>query len=56
LREPGARHRTTFLALVSAYNDLDDATVAGVFDARIDKPASRKDLIAALARAAQGRA
>jgi len=56
LRRPGDRHERAFLALVSAYNDLDDATVAGVFDARIDKPASRKDLIAALARAAQERA
>ncbi len=56
LRRPGDRHERTFLALVSAYNDLDDATVASVFDARIDKPASRKDLIAALARAAQARA
>ena len=52
LREPGSRHQATFLALVSAYNDLDDATLDSVFDARIDKPAGRKELMAALARAA----
>ena len=55
LRQPGDRHRQTFLALVSAYNDLDDATLDGLFDARIDKPATRKDLMAALALAAQAR-
>ena len=55
LRQPGGRHQKTFLILVSAYNDLDDATVDSVFDARIDKPASRKDLMQALARAAAGR-
>ena len=53
LRKPGDRHQRTFLVLISAYNDLDDATVDSVFDARIDKPASRKDLMAALGRAAQ---
>ncbi len=53
LRKPGDRHQQTFLVLISAYNDLDDATVDSVFDARIDKPASRKDLMAALGRAAQ---
>jgi CheY-like chemotaxis protein/anti-sigma regulatory factor (Ser/Thr protein kinase) len=52
LRKPGERHQKTFLVLISAYMDLDDATVEGVFDARIDKPASRKDLVAALGRAA----
>jgi signal transduction histidine kinase len=52
LRKPGDRHQKTFLVLISAYNDLDDATVDGVFDARIDKPASRQDLVAALGRAA----
>ncbi len=52
LRGPGDRHHKTFLVLISAYNDLDDATVDSVFDARIDKPASRKDLMAALGRAA----
>jgi hypothetical protein len=36
--------------------DLHDATVDSVFDARIDKPASRKDLVAALGRATQPRA
>jgi hypothetical protein len=36
--------------------DLDDDNIAGVFDARIDKPASRNDLMAALGRAAQTRA
>ena len=51
LRAPGNRHRKTFLALLSAYNDLDDATLDAVFDARIDKPAGRRDLLAALARA-----
>ena len=56
LREPGNRHQKTFLALVSAYNDLDDATLDRLFDARIDKPATRKDLMAALSLAAQGRA
>jgi len=56
LREPGDRHRNTFLALVSAYNDLDDATLDSLFDARIDKPATRKDLMAALSLAAQPRA
>jgi signal transduction histidine kinase/CheY-like chemotaxis protein len=55
LRKPGGRHQKTFLVLVSAYNDLDDATVDSVFDARIDKPASREDLVAALGRAAQAR-
>ncbi len=53
LRKPGDRHQRTFLVLISAYNDLDDATVDSVFDARIDKPASRKDLMAALGRAAR---
>jgi len=56
LRQPGDRHQKTFLALVSAYNDLDDATLDAVFDARIDKPATRKDLMAALSLAAQARA
>ena len=56
LREPGDRHQKTFLALVSAYNDLDDATLDSLFDARIDKPATRKDLMAALGLAAQPRA
>ena len=53
LRRPGDRHERTFLILISAYNELDDPTAASVFDARIDKPASRKDLVTALARAAQ---
>ena len=52
LRKPGDRHQQTFLVLVSAYNDLDDATVDSVFDARIDKPAARKDLMAVLGLAA----
>jgi len=52
LRRPGARHEKTFLILVSACSDLDDETADAVFDARIDKPASRHDLVAALARAA----
>ncbi|MFL6698923.1 MAG: ATP-binding protein, partial [Vitreoscilla sp.] len=56
LRQPGNRHQKTFLALVSAYNDLDDATLDSLFDARIDKPATRKDLMAALSLAAQARA
>ena len=56
LRKPGDRHQKTFLVLISAYMDLDDATVDSVFDARIDKPASRKDLVAALGRAAQSSA
>ena len=51
LRTDGHRHQKTFLALLSAYNDLDDATLDAVFDARIDKPAGRRDLAAALARA-----
>ena len=51
LRRPGDRHERTFLILISAYNELDDPTAAVVFDARIDKPASRKDLVTALARA-----
>jgi two-component system capsular synthesis sensor histidine kinase RcsC len=55
LRKPGDRHQKTFLVLISAYTDLDDATVDSVFDARIDKPASRKELVAALGRAAQAR-
>jgi len=55
LRRPGDRHQKTFLALVSAYNDLDDATLDAVFDARIDKPAGRKELTAVLGRAAQAR-
>ena len=41
---------------MSAYNDLDDATLDSLFDARIDKPATRKDLMAALSLAAQARA
>ncbi|MEO5687983.1 MAG: hybrid sensor histidine kinase/response regulator [Burkholderiaceae bacterium] len=53
LRKPGGRHQKTFLVLISAYMDLDDATVDSVFDARIDKPAGRKDLMTALSRAAQ---
>jgi CheY-like chemotaxis protein/anti-sigma regulatory factor (Ser/Thr protein kinase) len=52
LRTPGGRHQKAFLVLISAHLDLDDATVAGLFDARIDKPASRNDLLAALGRAA----
>jgi signal transduction histidine kinase len=52
LRQPGGRHEKTFLILVSAYSDLDESSAAAVFDARIDKPASRRDLLAALARAA----
>src|ERR1700756_1794106 len=56
LRQPGDRHQSTFLALVSAYNDLDDATLDSLFDARIDKPATRKDLMAALSLAALARA
>ena len=56
LRKPGDRQQQTFLVLISAYNDLDDATVESVFDARIDKPASRHDLMAALGRASQARA
>ena len=55
LRKPGERHQKTFLVLISAYMDLDDATVDSVFDVRIDKPASRKDLVAALGRANQAR-
>ena len=55
LREAGNRHQKTFLALVSAYNDLDDATLDSLFDARIDKPAGRKELMAVLSRAAQAR-
>ena len=53
LRRPGERHDKTFLALISAYSDLDDATIDAVFDARIDKPVSRADLIEALGRASQ---
>ena len=56
LRQPGDRHQKTFLALVSAYNDLDDATLDRLFDARIDKPAGRKELVASLGLAAQARA
>jgi len=56
LRRAGDRHERTFLILISACNELDDPTAASVFDARIDKPASRKDLVAALARATQQRA
>jgi signal transduction histidine kinase/CheY-like chemotaxis protein len=55
LRRPGNRHGKTFLALVSAYNDLDDKTLDAVFDARVDKPAGRKELAAVLGRAAQAR-
>jgi hypothetical protein len=39
--------------LVSAYNDLDDKTLDAVFDARVDKPAGRKELAAILGRAAE---
>jgi signal transduction histidine kinase/CheY-like chemotaxis protein len=53
LRRPGSRHRKTFLVLISAFSDLDDETADAVFDARIDKPASRQDLVAVLARAAR---
>jgi signal transduction histidine kinase len=53
LRQPGQRHEKTFLALVSAYNDIDDATLDAMFDARIDKPAGRGELTAILARAAK---
>jgi signal transduction histidine kinase len=53
LRQPGNRHEKTFLALVSAYNDLDDQTLDALFDARVDKPAGRKELAAILGRAAQ---
>ena len=56
LRKPGGRHEKAFLVLISATMDLDDAAIAGVFDARIDKPVSRDDLVAALDRAAQARA
>jgi CheY-like chemotaxis protein len=56
LRKPGDRHHKTFLVLISAFMDLDDATIDSVFDARIDKPASRKDLMAALGRVGQARA
>ena len=56
LRQSGDRHEKTFLALISAYNDLDDATLDRLFDARFDKPASRKDLMAVLGRAASARA
>ncbi|MGN6530088.1 MAG: hybrid sensor histidine kinase/response regulator [Burkholderiaceae bacterium] len=52
LRRPGGRHEKTFLVLVSAYSQLDEASAAALFDARIDKPASRRDLAAALSRAA----
>jgi signal transduction histidine kinase len=52
LRRPGSRHERTFLVLVSAYNELDDEAADAIFDARIDKPAGRHDLVAALARAA----
>jgi signal transduction histidine kinase len=52
LRRPGDRHERTFLVLISAFSELDDATAGGVFDARIDKPASRRDLAAVLERAA----
>ena len=55
LRRPGHRHQKTFLVLVSAFMDLDDVAIASVFDARIDKPASRADLLAALGRASQVR-
>ncbi|HEY8976749.1 MAG TPA: hybrid sensor histidine kinase/response regulator [Burkholderiaceae bacterium] len=55
LRRPGNRHGKTFLALVSAYNDLDDKTLDAVFDARVDKPVGRKELAAVLGRAAQAR-
>jgi signal transduction histidine kinase/CheY-like chemotaxis protein len=55
LRRPGNRHENTFLALVSAYNDLDDATLDAVFDARLDKPAGRKELMSVLGRAALAR-
>src|SRR5476649_424360 len=50
LRQPGGRHEKTFLILVSAYSDLDEVTASGVSDARIDKPASRRELMTALAR------
>jgi signal transduction histidine kinase/CheY-like chemotaxis protein len=53
LRKPGDRHERSFLVLVSAFSELDEATAGGVFDARIDKPASRKELVAVLARAGQ---
>jgi signal transduction histidine kinase/CheY-like chemotaxis protein len=52
LRRAGNRHQKTFLALVSAYNDLDDKTLDALFDARVDKPAGRKELAAILGRAA----
>jgi CheY-like chemotaxis protein len=53
LRRPGGLHEKSFLVLVSAFNDLDDEAIDAVFDARIDKPASRQDLVGVLARAAQ---
>jgi signal transduction histidine kinase len=53
LRRAGNRQHKTFLALVSAYNDLDDKTLDAVFDARVDKPAGRKELAAILGRAAE---
>lgn len=56
LRQAGNRHEKTFLALVSAYNDLDDKTLDALFDARVDKPAGRKELAAVLGRAARARA
>jgi signal transduction histidine kinase/CheY-like chemotaxis protein len=55
LRQPDNRHQKTFLALVSAYNDLDDKTLDALFDARIDKPAGRKELAAVLGRAVSDR-
>jgi CheY-like chemotaxis protein len=55
LRSAGHRHHATFLALISAYNDQDDAMLDKLFDARVDKPVSRKDLMALLGRAAQAR-
>ena len=56
LRRPGDRHEKTFLVLISAFSDLDDATVDSVFDTRLDKPVDRRQLVAALGRASQGRA
>ncbi len=55
LRKSGGRHQKTFLVLVSAYNDLAGPTAEGVFDACIDKPASRRELMTALASAALAR-
>lgn len=50
-RRPGHRQARTFLVLASAWNDVDRPDAHALFDACLDKPVTREQLAAALARA-----